>query len=186
MDHNISLENDIFRHIPLEQHIAIQRCFKYKTYKKAAFIIQPNDLVKDLYWIQSGLVKLSYEDENCREHILSFAFEDWWETDFSAFYHQTRSKLYLQCLEPTALYALSYADYQCIVQQYSLSNYFLQKSINGHIANQHRILSLLTDSPKSRYELFISSYPALVQRISKTVLAQYLGVSRETLSRIYK
>ncbi|MGJ1414118.1 Crp/Fnr family transcriptional regulator, partial [Sphingobacterium multivorum] len=110
------------------------------------------------------MVKLSYEDENCREHILSFAFEDWWETDFSAFYHQTRSKLYLQCLEPTALYALSYADYQRIVQQYSLSNYFLQKSINGHIANQHRILSLLTDSPKSRYELFISSGIAIVNR----------------------
>jgi len=53
MDHNISLENDIFKHIPLEQHVAIQQYFKYKTYKKAAFIIKPNDLVKDLYWIQS-------------------------------------------------------------------------------------------------------------------------------------
>ena len=186
MDKVIGMDNEIVQQLSEDQLKEVQGFFNYDTYKKGSFIIKANEKVKYLYFIRSGLVKLSYEDEHAREHILSFAFEGWWETDFAAFYQQVPAKLSLQCLEDTALFKLSYDDYHHVVQEYGLSNYFLQKSINGHMANQNRILSLLTDNPKARYEYFLHVYPSLAQRISKTILAQYLGVSRETLSRIYK
>lgn len=64
-----------------------------------------------------------------------------------------------------------------------MESFFLQKANNGHIASQQRILSLLSTDPKERYEQLVQKYPSLIPRVSKTQLAAYLGVSRETLSR---
>jgi CRP-like cAMP-binding protein len=166
--------------------LEIKALFHYKKYKKGAIIIAGNDKVNRLYFIRSGLVKLSYFDDDHKEFILSFAYENWWETDFPAFYNQTKSTLTLQCIEDTEVYSLSYDDYLTILDKYHLSNYFLNKSIKGHIANQNRILSLLKHKPREKYEHFQQLYPSLLQRIPKSVLCLYLGISRETLSRLYK
>jgi len=160
--------------------------FHYKKYKKGNFIIEEGNTVQHIYFILSGLVKLSYVDYQAKEFILSFAFENWWETDFPAFYYQEKSKFQLQCLEDTEVYSLAYNNYYELIKNEKLSNHFLDKSIKGHIASQNRVFSLLRDSPKDRYEQFSKDYPSLIQRIPKSVLALYLGVSRETLSRLYK
>lgn len=160
--------------------------FQYKKYSKGDLIIKENSVVTDMYYILSGLVKLFYMDEQAKEFILSFAFENWWETDFSAFYRQEKSQLCLQCLEDTEVYSLSYEDYQKLIEDEELSNYFLDKAIKGHIASQQRIVSLLSHKPKQLYEQFLKDYPSLLQRIPKSTLALYLGVSRESLSRLYK
>ena len=176
---------DIFDNLTDNESAELKNIFQYKKYKKGDFIIKENDIVHNVYFLSSGLVKLSYFNSDTKEFILSFAFENWWETDFSAFYNQTKATLTLQCLEDTETYALSYDNYLSILEKYNLSSYFLDKSIKGHIANQKRILSLLTSSPKERYNNFLLLYPSLVQRIPKSILSLYLGVSRETLSRFY-
>jgi CRP-like cAMP-binding protein len=176
---------DLFKSLTEREFLEIKDLFNYKKYKKGEFIITENSDVKNVFFIYSGLVKLFYFDDD-KEFILSFAYENWWETDFSAFYNQTKSLLTLQCVEDTETYGLSFDDYLTIMVKYNLSNYFLDKSIKGHIASQNRILSLLNHSPKERYEQFLKLYPSLLQRIPKSVLSLYLGVSRETLSRLYK
>jgi len=160
--------------------------FPYKSYSKGDFILQESNEVENIYFISSGLVKLSYIDDQAKESILSFAFENWWETDFSAFYNQERTKLYLQCIEDTEVYCLSYEHYHKLIEEENLANYFLDKAIKGHITSQKRIFSLLTHDPKQLYEQFLKDYPSLLQRIPKSTLALYLGVSRETLSRLHK
>ncbi len=176
---------DIFDKLTDTAFLELKTLFRYQKYTKGDFIINENDLVQNIYFIRSGLVKLSYVDMDDQEFILSFAFENWWETDFSAFYGQTKATLSLQCIENTETYSLSYDGYLILLDKYGLSSYFLDKSIKGHIASQKRILSLLTRSPKERYEYFLQLYPSLVQRMPKSVLSLYLGVSRETLSRLY-
>lgn len=177
---------DLFDNLTDAEYFEIQKTFHHKKFKKGDFILKENDTVQHVYLISSGLVKLSYFNNETREFILSFAFEQWWETDFSAFLNQTKATLNLQCIENTEVYSLSYCNYLNILRKYNLSNYFLDKSIKGHIANQRRILSLLALSPKERYEQFLHLYPTLIQRIPKSILSLYLGVSRETLSRLYK
>ena len=66
-----------------------------------------------------------------------------------------------------------------------MESFFLKKSNAGFIGSQQRILSLLTSNAKERYEQLLKLYPALIQRVSKTQLASYLGVSRETMSWLY-
>lgn len=159
--------------------------FTFQEFKKNELIIAEGQPVKHVYFVISGLVKLTYTDSDAKEHLISFAMEDWWETDFVAFYSQSRATLSLKCIENTQMLCLTLENFEKLcAQMQKMEHFFLKKSIAGHIGSQQRILSFLTSSAKERYEQIIKNQPSLIQRIPKTLLASYLGVSRETLSRI--
>jgi CRP-like cAMP-binding protein len=182
------LKNHIEAIVPLtdDEFSYILSLFTTKTCKKNQFLIQEGESVHYVYWIVSGLLKLVYTDDGGKEHIVSFAMEDWWETDFPAYFNQTKATMSLQSLEDTDVFCLTLENYKKIcfdIQK--MESFFLKKSNAGFIGSQQRILSLLTSSAKERYEQLLKLYPALIQRVSKSQLASYLGVSRETLSRLY-
>lgn len=169
-----------------EEFSIVDSFFKEDHFKKREMIINENDQVDHVYFIVSGLLKLFYTDHDAKEHIISFSMEDWWETDYMAFYTQTKATQSLQCLEDTHVLKLSLNDYHRLLKEVpKMTDFFLKKAIGGHISNQRRILSLMMMSAKEQYEQFIRYYPTLIQRVPKTILASYLGVSRETLSRLY-
>lgn len=159
--------------------------FTFQEFKKNELIIAEGQPVKHVYFVLSGLVKLSYTDSDAKEHLISFAMEDWWETDFVAFYSKSSATLSLKCIENTQMLCLTIENFEklCAHMQ-KMEHFFLKKSIAGHIGSQQRILSFLTSTGKKRYEQIIKNQPSLIQRIPKTLLASYLGLSRETLSRI--
>lgn len=161
--------------------------FTIADFKKNEFIFEKGDIVKHIYFVSSGLLKLLYYDSSENQHILSFAMEDWWESDFCSFFRQIKAIMSLQCLEKTRVFCLNFNDYHRLCDQIpKMKNFFLQKSNSGFVASQQRILSLLTSNAKEKYEELLKQYPSLFQRVSKTQIAAYLGVSRETLSRLHK
>ena len=160
--------------------------FTLQKAKKRESLIQEGERVAYVYFVASGLLKLVYGDASGREFIVSFAMEGWWESDFYAFFTKTRATMSLQCMEDTVVYGISLENYHrlCAGLQ-KMEHFFLEKSNRGHIASQQRILSFLKLNAKERYERLLEQYPALLQRVPKTLIASYLGVSRETLSRIF-
>lgn len=184
---NQILKNHIQKTIDLSESELEKACsfFSEEHFKKREMIINENDQVEHVYFIISGLLKLFYTDVEAKEHIISFSMEDWWETDYMAFYTKTKAAQSLQCLEDTVVLKLSFDGYYQLLNDVpKMTDFFLKKAVGGHISSQRRILSLMTMNAKERYEQFIKFYPVLIQRIPKTVLALYLGVSRETLSRL--
>jgi CRP-like cAMP-binding protein len=198
---NIYVFNKILDHVmhqKLRQHIEkvmplteeeftfVEKHFVYKKFKKHQFMVQAGELVPYNYFLLSGLTKLVYTDEETeKQHILAFAMEDWWDNDFQAYYTRTKASLSMECLEDTEALCLSLDDYHALCTDLpKIKHFFLEKAMGGFLAGQRRILSLMTFSAQQRYEQFVLQYPSLLQRLPKTQLAAYLGVSRETLSRL--
>jgi CRP-like cAMP-binding protein len=143
--------------------------FTINKYEKNRFLFQEDESVKYVYFVLAGLLKLAYTDDSGKEHIISFAMEDWWETDFPAYFNQTKATMSLQSLEDTDVFCLSLENYQKICFDIpKMGRFFLKKSNSGFIGSQQRILSLLTSNARGRYEQLLKLYPALFQRVSKT------------------
>lgn len=168
-----------------EEFAFVRTHFTAKKFKKHQFLIQEGEPVKYFYFVVSGLLKLVHTDDTGKEHIVSFAMEDWWESDFYAFYTQTAATMSLECVEDTEVLCLLLKDYKKLCDDLQkMERFFLEKSNFGFIGSQRRIISWLTSNSKERYEQLLKQYPSLVQRVPKSLLAAYLGVSRETLSRL--
>ncbi|MBD0260556.1 MAG: Crp/Fnr family transcriptional regulator [Cytophagales bacterium] len=182
------LREHIEKTVPLtdDEFAFVGAHFTFKRYKKREFLIEKGKSVPYCYFVVSGLLKLVYHDELGREHIVAFAMEDWWESDFPAYFRQTKATLSLQCLEDTQVFCLLLEDYQKLCAGlHKMEHFFLTKANGGYMASQQRILSFLTSNARERYEQFLKLYPALLQRVPRTLIASYLGVSRETLSRLF-
>ncbi|MDO5106071.1 Crp/Fnr family transcriptional regulator [Capnocytophaga sp.] len=164
---------------------AVASYFSFKTLRKHQFLVQQGEAVQNDFWVVSGLLKAYYLAPNGKEHILQFAMEDWWITDYQAYFGKTSAQLNVNCLEDTQVLCLSLENREKICSNFQKIDTFFRKKANaGYVALQKRILSLLNDNPKERYTQFLTLYPTLLQRIPKTLIASYLGVSRETLSRL--
>lgn len=173
--------------VPLtdEEFAVVLARFTSKRFKKHQFIVQEGDLVRDNYFVVSGLLKQVYTDKSDKQHVVYFAMEDWWVTDFRAYYTRTPATLSIQCLEDTVVFCLSLDNYHALnVETSPMAGFFLEKFALNTIALEQRLMSLMTTSAQERYQQLLKNYPALGQRISKNLLASYLGVSRETLSRL--
>jgi len=165
----------------------IYHVFKLIEYNRNITIFENGQRMNQLYFIIEGLVKLVFIDHNGKEFIIGFAVENWWETDVGAFFYQQKTSYNLVTMEKTKLYAITEMDYKMIINKIpSLKSYFLDKSIRGFFASQQRVLSLLSMDSKNRYDQLLKLYPKWFQRIPKKYIATYLGVSRETLSRMVK
>src|SRR5688500_10572262 len=106
IEETVSLTNDEFSFI--------FSLFTTKEFKKNQFLFQEGESVGNAYFVVSGLLKLVYTDDSGKEHIVSFAMEDWWESDFPAYFTQTKATMSLQCLEDTHVFCLSLENYQKI------------------------------------------------------------------------
>jgi len=183
------LRTHIEKIVPLtdEEYTFILSHFTTKKFKKHQFLIQEGEAVKYSYFVITGLLKLVYTEETGKQHIVSFAMEDWWESDYYAFFTETTATMSLECLEDTEVLCLTLENYQNLCDDLQkMERFFLQKANFGFLGSQKRIISWLTSNSKERYEQLIKQYPSLIQRVPKSLIAAYLGISRETLSRLSK
>ena len=167
-----------------EEFAYVMEHFVTVSRKKHQFIVQQDEPVNREYWVKSGLLKSYVLDNSGKEHILMFAMEGWWVTDYDAFTNRTNSKISVDCLEDCELLYITYENRKKLLDELPVWNKFwAHKTKYGYISLQNRILSLLKNTAQERYDLLFEQYPQLFQRVPKKLLAAYLGVSRETLSR---
>ncbi len=184
---SIALRNHFEKIIPLtdQEFEYIFSHFTIKKLKKYQFLIQGGDNVTNDYFVVKGLLKAYHVDKEGKEYIMQFAMEDWWVTDYQAYFSQTKATLNVDCIEEVEVLGLSLQNRDKICAELPKIEHFFRLKCNmGYVALQRRILSFLKSNAKERYEQLMLQYPNLFQRVPKTLIASYLGVSRETLSRI--
>ncbi|HSC37906.1 MAG TPA: Crp/Fnr family transcriptional regulator [Chitinophagaceae bacterium] len=160
--------------------------FKEHSFKKGQVIISEGDRVDKEYFVLSGCLKSFFISEETKMYILQFAMPTWWTSDYPALYNNTRATVNVDCISDAEVLSLSNADREKLCNEiHPISNFFRWRTNRGYIASQRRLLSFMTGDAKARYEELMQLYPQLYNIVPKQLIAAYLGVSRETLSRLY-
>ncbi|MDN3664443.1 Crp/Fnr family transcriptional regulator [Algibacter miyuki] len=157
----------------------------YRKYLKGQYIIQQGDVCKHVCFVISGCTKTFYLDKEGQEHVLMFAIKDWWTSDMGSYITQTPADFSVQCLEDTEVAVFSYDTSEMLYAEIpSLERFFRQIVERAFAASQKRIIRNLSLSAKERYLFFKNEYPKIEKRIPQYLVASYLGMTKEFLSKI--
>jgi CRP-like cAMP-binding protein len=158
-----------------------------KKLRKRQYLLQEGDICKYQAFVVKGILRSYTIDDKGDEHILQFASEGWWIADLSSFLTGEPSIFNIEALEDVELLVLSRSSWELLLQNVPKFERFFRILIqNSLIANQKRLLQSLKDPAEERYNDFTDTYPECVLRVPQRMIASYLGISRETLSRLRK
>lgn len=164
----------------------IKTFFTKKRVLKNQFLLHEGDEVKYEFVVLSGLYKVSFLDEQGKEYIIQFAQDDWWMSDYQAFFQEKKATVFIECIEAGEVLVSTLETREKLSAEFhKMEHFYRVKLTNAYVAMQQRIKIFLCSTPQEKYEDFIKLYPDLAQRLPKRLIAEYLGVSRETLSRLY-
>lgn len=169
-----------------EEFESIKPFFTVKRVLKNQYLIQQGDDARYEYIIMSGIFKVFYLSDDGKEHIVQFATENWWMSDYISYFSKKPANLYVVCIKAGEVLCLTLEGREKLsANLHKMEHFFRVKLTKGYIALQQRIISLLSHTPEERYKEFAELYPDLMQKVPKKYIAEYLGISRETLSRLY-
>ena len=164
----------------------LRDAFVPRTFKKRAFLLQRGDICRYIAFIVKGATRQYTIDEKGNEHVLNLCVENWWTSDRESFHHETPSIYYIEAWEDTEAFMLPKAnDYYARVNTIPAFHEMRVKlDDNNHFAAQHRLNLSKTHTATHRYAELQELYPEFLQRFPQHQIASYLGITKETLSRI--
>jgi CRP-like cAMP-binding protein len=161
--------------------------FVPKKLRKKQYFLQEGDVANYQAFVVKGLLRSYTVDEKGNEHILQFASEGWWSADLSSYLTGEPSSLNIDALEDVELLLITKASWEKGMQQIPALEHYFRIIIQNHlVATQKRLLQSLAETAEAKYLRFLHTYPDCVQRLPQHQIASYLGVTRETLSRVRK
>lgn len=167
---------------PFQQRIADQ--LKAETLPSKTILISPGQTARRIYYIQSGLIRSYFIDRHGKEHTTSFSTPGQLATSPSSFLLQQPAQEYLQALQQTKVLSLSYHQLQSYYADFPQGNLIGRIITERHYAMAEARSRLLRyKSPTERYLELLESHPGIEQLTTSSLIASYLGINRETLSR---
>lgn len=177
----------IRKHIDLteeEETVLLSKVIR-RNYLKDQYVVQQGDICKTVCFIISGCLKTFHVNEEGQEHIIMFSIQDWWISDLGSFISQTPADYNIQCLESTQLIQFTSDTLEELyIEIPKLERLFRKITERAYVAAQKRIIRNFSLSAKERYLIFKSTYPKIEQRVPQYMIASYLGITKEFLSKI--
>jgi CRP-like cAMP-binding protein len=170
--------------IGFKEHISH---YPLRFIKKGDYLLRAGSFSKEFYYVEKGCLRGYILDDKGKEHIYQFAPEDWVISDEEAFFSHTEAILNIDALEDSMVRIITATAHHLDCGTNNELPQLAMKKLSKKIGSlRNRILLLLSASAEDRYMDFIKTYPNLVQRIPLKMIASYLGIAPESLSRIRK
>lgn len=161
--------------------------FVQKTLLKKQFLFQEGDICKYLTFVSKGILKSYILDDKGNERINLFAFEGWWISDFNSFLNQEKAYLNIGAIEDSELLMISRENYDKLTLKVPIMDrYFRILYQNSLVTKDYRLVISNNFTAEEKYIQLVEKYPEITQKLSHALIASYLGLSPETVSRIRK
>lgn len=162
----------------------VENCTTKKV-KKDQFLLREGEICKYGFFVEKGLLRQYSIDKKGKEHIISFAPENWFISDRESVYFNQPSAYFIQALEDSQVAMLDENFVQLLSEKFPEFTEFNNRLLHNHIRHlQNRINLLLSASAEDRYLQFVAMYPNILLRVPQTMVASYLGITPESLSRV--
>ena len=181
------IEDKTGEKLPDNERDVIMSAFERKRLRKRQYLLREGDVCKYIAFIAKGSARMFTVDEKGHEHIIRFGLESWWISDHESIVNLTPSPYFIEMLEDSEVLVTSFPT---AIELRNKSRCFdlTVKALDKFqtIAMQKRIHAAIGMTAEERYCYLLRTYPQFLERFPMNMVASYLGVSPETLSRIRK
>jgi len=161
--------------------------FKVLKVKKRQFIVQPEFVARNRFYVVQGSFRAYVIGDEGNEHTIQFAIDDWWISDYNSYIFQQPASMFVVALEDSVVLQISYEAEQLLKNSKHVYETFfriLAENTAAHMAR--RVIVNLTKTAEQRYALFLDRYPKIVSKVPQYALASFLGMTTEYLSKLRK
>jgi CRP-like cAMP-binding protein len=177
------------KRVPLteEEQVFIKNYLTVKKLRKRQYLLQEGDVCKVMAFVEKGALRLYRVNEDGTEHIVQFALDGWFIADLYSFLTYEPSTYNIDAIEDSELVLISRSasdELRKLSAKYQ--EYVFQATSEAYIQLERRITSAISLGLEERYKDLIANYPNIIQRVPQHMIASYMGLTPETLSRVRK
>lgn len=156
-----------------------------KTLRRKDSLLQQGEICRYKVFVCKGLLRTYRTTENGNEHILQFSAENSWSTDPESYHNLTSSVYNIEALEQSEVVMWTKKDFDNLFDKVPQLKTYSDNLIQRNLyRTRHRMFFNQTSTAEEKYDDFVKSYPGIMARVPLHMVASFLSVSRETLSRI--
>jgi len=176
--------NKIVTLTPEEEQLILTQV-EVKYYKAKSMLLKAEEVSRNTYFVQRGVVRSFTINDQIIEHVLHFACEGWWIGDMYSYIAEKPGNLFIEVLEDAEIVCVSKETHQLLYQKIpKLERFFRILAENSLVAHQERLIDNLSLTAEERFEKFCSKYPTLIQRVPQKQVASFIGVTPEFFSKM--
>lgn len=158
-----------------------------RKYKKGQLLMAPGNVLRKTHFVRKGLVIAYYIDHRGQEHLIQFATEGWWISDLKSFVSGEPAAFFVEAQEDCEVYEFGYEQLEITFDKiHAFEKYFLRIIQRAFLTFQERTLQTISLPAIDRYKEFHRKYPLAESRLPQKLIASYIGVTPEFLSRAKK
>lgn len=159
--------------------------FQEKKLRKKQLIVKPGFTAKFRFYVVEGALRSFIIDKTGQESTIALAIKDWWITDYNSYVYQQPATLFVEVISNSTVLELSYESEQHLkASNPKFETFFRIIAERGLAAQQRRLITNLTHSAEERYDHFSTQYAEFLNEFPQYIIASYLGMSTEFLSKI--
>ena len=168
-----------------EEEEVIKQYLTPKKLRKKQYLLQEGDICKHIAFVEKGALKAYVVDDAGAESIIQFALEGWVISDLYSFLTGEPATYNIDALENAELVLISKSAHEELLKKIPKYETYIRLQITGaYIALQKRLTSIISLPLEERYKNFLATYPNIAQRVPQHMIASYMGLTPETLSRV--